>query len=109
VPDYTTETFRPATYHGGHDGPNASMRFLQWDHDPIPGDGQYQIDFAYLFKRPDAKQPEAIGETHICGLFRKPDWLKWIRAAGFKADSETIETDQLEPGMYRVFVGKKPK
>jgi SAM-dependent methyltransferase len=107
VPDYTAEVFRPATYHGGHDGPNASMRFLQWDHDPIPGDGKYQIDFAYLFRPEGASFPEISGETHICGLYRKSDWLKWIRAAGFKASSETIETDQLEPGHYRVFIGKK--
>ncbi|MFU8780770.1 MAG: class I SAM-dependent DNA methyltransferase [Kiritimatiellia bacterium] len=108
VPDYTRETFRPATYHGGHDGRNASMRFLQWDHDPIPDDGQYQIDFAYLFRSSGSLRPEVIGETHICGLFKRKDWLKWIRATGFKANSETIETDQLEPGLYRVFIGRKP-
>jgi len=105
VPDYTLESFRPATYHGGHDGPAASMRFLQWDHDPVPGDGQYQIDFAYLFRTAGQTHPEVSGETHVCGLFRKNDWLQWMRAADLKATSETIETDQLEPGLYRVFVG----
>lgn len=107
VPDYTAEVFRPATYHGGHDGNGASMRFLQWDHDPVPGDGQYQVDFAYLLRPAGAVRPEVSGETHICGLFSKTEWLKWMRAAGFKATSDTIETDQLEPGMYRVFIGIK--
>ena len=107
TPDYTTETFRSATHHGGHDGNRAAMRFLQWDHDPIPDDGQYQIDFAYLFRSPDTPEPEVIGETHICGLFRKQDWLQWLQETGFTPKSEVIETDELEPGMYRVFIGKK--
>ncbi len=107
TPDYTAETFRPATHHGGHDGKEASMRFLQWDHDPIPDDGQYQIDFAYLFRSPGIREPEVVGETHICGLFSKEDWMQWLRDAGFEPYSEVIETDELEPGMYRVFIGKK--
>ena len=107
IPDYTTETFRSATYHGGHDGKDASMRFLQWDHDPIPDDGQYQVDFAYLFRAPGTREPEVIGETHICGLFPKQRWFQWIQEAGFTASSEVIDTDELEPGMYRVFIGKK--
>ncbi len=107
IPDYTTETFRPATYHGGHDAGDASMRFLQWDHDPIADDGQYQIDFAYLFRAPGQKHPAVIGETHICGLFGRADWLQWLQETGFTPASEVIETDALEPGMYRVFIGKK--
>ncbi len=107
IPDYTTETFRPATYHGGHDGNDAAMRFLQWDHDPIVNDGQYQIDFAYLFRSPTSKEPEVIGETHICGLFPRTNWLQWLQETGFYPSSEIIETDELEPGLYRVFIGKK--
>ncbi len=107
TPDYTAETFRPATYHGGHDGKEASMRFLQWDHDPIPNDGQYQIDFAYMFQTAGTRKPEVVGETHVCGLFRKKDWIQWLQETGFTSQSEVIETDELEPGMYRVFIGKK--
>lgn len=107
VPDYTSETFRPSTYHGGHDGETASMRFLQWDHAPTPGAPQYQIDFAYILRSSQNPIPQIAGETHICGLFSQDNWLTWLREAGFQADSEVIETDELEPGMYRVFIGKK--
>lgn len=107
IPDYTTETFRPATYHGGHDGEEHSMRFLQWDHDPTPRDGQYQIDFVYLFHRNNQPSPECVAETHTCGLFKTKEWLSWMKKAGFKACCETIETEELVSGQYKVFVGKK--
>jgi hypothetical protein len=107
VPDYTTESFRPATYHGGNDNEQHAMRFLQWDHDPVPDDEQYQIDFAYLFHWNKNPEPQCVGETHICGLFKTKQWLSWIKQVGFKPYQETIETDQLEPGQYKVFIGKK--
>lgn len=106
VPDYTKETFRDATYHGGYDKGKRSLRYLQWDHDPNPHDTTYRIDFAYLFS--DAAQRVRIEhETHTCGLFSIKQWLQVISAAGFQAESVTIETDQLEPGFYRIFLGKK--
>ena len=30
APDYTRETFKPSTRHGGHDGDDHGMRYLEW-------------------------------------------------------------------------------
>lgn len=106
TPDYTRETFRSAAYHGGYDGSKRSMRYLQWDRDPDPDDSTYRIDFAYMFSDA-AGRVKVEHETHICGLFSIQEWYAAITDAGFEAGSVTIETDQLEPGFYRVFTGRK--
>lgn len=107
VPDYTRESFRPATCHGGHDAPGRSMRYLQWDRDPDPDDDTYQVDFAFLFS--EGAQPVRVEqETHVCGLFRIDDWYEVLRQAGFEPGSVSLETDELEPGYYRVFTGHRP-
>ena len=49
APDYTRETFAPATTHGGHDGDGRALRYLAWIRDPDPADTTYVVDFAYLF------------------------------------------------------------
>jgi SAM-dependent methyltransferase len=37
LPDFTAETFRPETRHGGHDGSDGrSLRYLKWTDDPDP-------------------------------------------------------------------------
>lgn len=106
VPDYTKETFRGATDHGGEDGEERSMRYLQWEWDPNPVDSQYRIDFVFMF-RDAANRVHTETETHICGLFTIPEWYAMIEEAGFKPDSTTLESDELEPGHYRVFIGRK--
>lgn len=106
VPDYTTETFRGATCHGGEDGPERSLRYLQWDWDPDPRDTRYRIDFVYLL-RDAANRVRTERESHHCGLFSIAQWHDVIREAGFEPDSTTIESEDLEPGHYRLFIGRK--
>ena len=105
VPDYTKETFRSATYHGGHDHDARSLRYLQWDHNPDAGDSSYRIDFAYLLRRNE--QVEIVHDVHHCGLFSLEEWYRTIEAAGFEPDSISLETDELAPGYYRIFIGRK--
>src|SRR5262245_42632219 len=38
APDHVRENFGPSTDHGGHDGPDRSMRYLEWTWDPDPAD-----------------------------------------------------------------------
>lgn len=106
TPDYTKETFHTGAYHGGYDGKKRSMRYLQWDRDPDPEDSTYRIDFAYMFCSASGRV-KVEHETHTCGLFSIEEWYQAISDAGFEAGSVTIETDQLEPGFYRVFTGRK--
>ncbi len=107
VPDYTTESFRTSTGHGGYDSPSRSMRYLQWDWDPDPADATYRMDFAYLF-RDAANRVRVERESHVAGLFSRREWQEIIRNAGFEVDSVTLESKDLEPGHYRLFRGRKP-
>lgn len=105
VPDYTKETFQPSTYHGGHDGDQRSLRYLQWDRDPDAADHWYDIDFSFLLSE-RGKPMQTVYDHHTCGLFTIAEWYELLQAVGFEADSVTLETDELECGMYRVFIGR---
>ncbi len=107
VPDYTKETFREATGHGGHDGQSRSLRYFQWDHDPDPSDSIYCVELSFLF-REGTKSVQAEHETHHCGLFSIEEWYDALRSVGFVPSAVTLETDELESGIYRIFTGQKP-
>ena len=83
-PDYTGETSRSSTRHGGHDGVGRSMRYLEWDWDPDPTDTTYITDFAYLL-RDETGEVRCEYARHILGLFRCEDWLRLITDVGFQA------------------------
>ncbi len=105
VPDYTQETFTPSTSHGGHDGEQRSMRYLQWDRDPDPKDHSYDVEMVFLLSE-HGKPIQTVHDHHTCGIFTIPEWFECLRAVGFEPDSVTLETDELECGMYRVFIGR---
>lgn len=107
VPDYTKETFQPSTYHGGHDGKERSMRYLQWDRDPDPLDHRYDVEFAFLLSE-HGHPMQTVYDHHTCGLFTIPEWYELMQSVGFEPDSMTLETDELECGMYRAFIGRVP-
>lgn len=106
APDFTRETFRPSTEHGGHDAGKRSMRYLAWDRDPDPTDTTYVTDFAYLFHEGDEVRCEY--DRHICGLFGREDWLRLIADAGFRARCIPFEHSRIEPGSSVLFLGIKP-
>lgn len=106
VPDYTKETFRSATSHGGHDRRKRSLRYLQWDHDPNPGDTQYKVELVYLLREGD-RPLRVEQDTHTCGLFSRTTWMRLLKKAGFTPDTATLESDEFEAGYYRVFIGRK--
>lgn len=81
-PDFVTETFRPGTDHGGHDGPARSLRYLEWTWDPDPSDTSYRVDFAYLLRHEDGSVT-AERDRHEFGLFWRADWLRLLAEAGF--------------------------
>ncbi len=108
VPDYTEESFAPATHHGGCDGEQGAMRYLQWDHDPVPGDGQYHVNLAYVLEQPDGVLPTISGETHVCGLFSQADWFRWIREAGFIEGEVVVQAEDGEGAGLQMFSGRKP-
>jgi hypothetical protein len=85
VPDYTRETFRPGTSHGGHDGPDGrSLRYLEWSTDPEPGDSVYEVDYAVVLREP-GQEPRVVHDHHVEGLFPEHTWLHLLEHAGFRA------------------------
>ena len=82
VPDHVRETFTPSTDHGGHDGPDRSLRYLQWVTDPFTEDTMYTVDFAYLLS--ESGEVRVEHDQHTFGLFPEATWVCLIRDAGFQ-------------------------
>jgi SAM-dependent methyltransferase len=84
APDTVRERFRPGTDHGGRDGANRALRYLEWTWDPDPDDTSYLVDFALLLREGQGA-PRVVTDRHRYGLFSSGQWLGWIGAAGFAA------------------------
>jgi len=108
APDWVRESFKPATRHGGHDGPDGrALRYLQWSRDPDPGDGGYVIDFAYLLREADGSV-HVEHDRHVAGLFARGDWLRLLGDVGFEASAVPFEHSELDPETNEVFVARRP-
>lgn len=105
VPDFVRERFEPHTAHGGHDGPERALRYLEWVWDPDPSDTTYVCDFAYLLREGD--QVRCVQDRHVCGLFPRATWLGLIEGAGLEARHQVGAPDEESAGT-ELFVGKKP-
>ena len=102
VPDFTAETFRPETRHGGHDGPDGrSLRYLEWASDPDPADTIVVIDYAYLLREANGSV-RVLDDRHVEGIFPRATWLRLLGEVGFQAD---VSVDEWE---REVFVGVRP-
>jgi SAM-dependent methyltransferase len=108
APDHVRENFRPSTDHGGHDGANRALRYVEWTWDPDPADSSYVVDYAYLLREADGSV-QVVSDRHVEGLFARADWLRLLRAAGFEPKSVPVEHSELEPGEYEVFVARKSR
>jgi len=97
VPDYVRETFEPATDHGGHDGPDRALRYLEWTWDPDPSDATHRMDLTYAFHEPDGSVHVELDE-HVCGLFPRATWLERIERAGFEARAVPLTHDERPVG-----------
>jgi SAM-dependent methyltransferase len=92
VPDHVTETFEPAVHHGGHDGPDRALRYLDWTWDPDPTDTTVRMDLTYVFHEPDGSVHTDLDE-HVCGLFPRATWLRLIADAGFEVSGVALVHD----------------
>lgn len=107
APDFTRETFRPGTNHGGYDAATRGMRYLEWTWDPDPSDTTYIVDFAYLMRN-EKGDVRVESDRHQLGLFRRSEWLETIRRAGFEPSAMASEHSELESGTIEIFLGAKP-
>ena len=106
APDHVRETFRESTDHGGHDGADRALRYLEWTWDPDPTDNTYTVDYVDLLRRLDGSI-RVEHDRHVEGLFSRQDWLTWLKEAGFAARSIPFYHSELEPGTYEVFVATR--
>lgn len=107
VPDHVRETFVPRTDHGGHDGDGRALRYLEWIWDPDPADTTYLADYAYLLRQ-DGQPPRCVSDRHLCGLFARADWLRWLAQVGFRATQPPPECGPVPSDLGEIFVAVKP-
>ena len=101
VPDDVLETFQATTEHGGIDGQDRGLRYLEWSYDPDETDTEYTVEYVYLMR----EGPEIVGvehERHICGIFPRAEWLHLLREVGFQA--KIVQ----DPYKRDIFVANKP-
>jgi SAM-dependent methyltransferase len=108
APDHLRDTFAPSTDHGGHDGDQRALRYLEWTYDPDPGDTTYTVDYAYVLREADGSSRVEL-DRHIEGLFFRNQWLGWLRDAGFEPRAVQFDHSQIEPGTYEILVCHRPR
>ncbi len=105
VPDCTRETFRPTTSHGGRDGADRALRYLEWTWDPNPHDSSYRAEHAYLLREGLSVRHEY--DHHVLGLFGRTEWLQLLAAAGFPHCALHFERLSAETEISPLFVARK--
>ncbi|HYI95497.1 MAG TPA: class I SAM-dependent methyltransferase [Bryobacteraceae bacterium] len=106
VPDYFRETFRVGTDHGGCDGDNGGLRYLEWVWDPDPTDSTYIADYAYLLREEDGSV-SVEHDRHVEGLFSRAEWLAILKDAGFEPAIVPLEPAEAEEAL-NLLIGVKP-
>jgi len=105
-PDYTRESFRPGTSHGGHDRRLRGMRYLEWTHDPDPQDTEYLVEMAYLLR--EGSQFSVAHDRLTLGLFPRRTWLELLAAQGFKPSAIQQPVSDPSQGGSELFLGLRP-
>jgi SAM-dependent methyltransferase len=104
TPDATTEIFKPATDHGGHDGDDdRSLRYLEWTH-PATG-STYEVDYLIIARGP-GEELRVVYDRHTLGVFPVATWTRLIAEAGLELVDTTVENPyELKQA---AFVGRRP-
>ncbi len=85
VPDHVRETFEPSTEHGGTDGNDRGLRYLEWSYDPDDSDTTYTTQYVYLLR--EGNQPVRVEyDQDICGVFPRAEWLQLLREVDFRPE-----------------------
>ncbi len=107
VPDYVTETFEAVADHGGHDGPDRALRYLEWTWDPDPNDTTHRMDLTYVFHEPDGSVHVELDE-HVCGLFPRATWIALIEKTGFEVRAVPLPHDERPVGAEGLLAVRPP-
>ncbi len=106
APDWVRETFHPATGHGGQDGADGSLRYLEWTWDPDPSDSQYVVDMIYAL-RDGGGAVRLEHDRHVLGVFGRGEWLRMLGEAGFQPRHEPYSHPEIDHPLD-LFLGIKP-
>jgi trans-aconitate methyltransferase len=106
APDYFEETFKPATSHGGHDGINKSMRYLEWTVDENPEDNLVESEYAYLLKE-ETGRIRLEHDRAVYGIFPRNKWKELLEKKGFDVYFEVIKHSGVEKNSYFGIIGLK--
>jgi SAM-dependent methyltransferase len=82
VADFVTETWKEFASHGGHDGSDRSLRYLEWTHSFDPGTYRYVMDMVYLMRSKNG-EVDVVHDRHDLGAFPEATWLELLDHAGF--------------------------
>lgn len=106
APDYVREAFQPSTDHGGHDGNQRSLRYLEWVWDPDPADSSYLADYVYVLREQDGSI-RTEHDRHVEGLFSRAEWLDVLRGAGFTPKCLSYQHSDVDRPLD-IFAGMRP-
>lgn len=106
APDHVRENFRPSTAHGGKDGEQRALRYLEWTYDPDPEDTTYTVDYAYVLREEDGAV-RVEHDRHIEGLFTRAVWLQLLSKVGFEPQAIPFEHSEIAHEL-EVFIGLRP-
>lgn len=102
VPDHVRETFEPSTSHGGHDGQDRALRYLEWTLDIDPSATSYVVDYVYMLRDSDGSL-QVESDRHHLGLHPREVWLGLLREIGFTTTTILIDDYDRE-----LFVALRP-
>lgn len=106
APDALAETFEPSTDHGGEDGADRALRYLEWTTRPDPAGTTTVTDYVFVLHEPDGSA-HVEWDRHVEGLFPRAVWLRLLEEAGFDARAVVFDHSELAPGSYEIFAGTK--
>lgn len=90
VADFVAETWGEFTSHGGHDGIDRSLRYLEWTHSFDPGTYGYVMDMVYVM-RSATGEVDVVHDRHDLGAFPQAIWLEVLDGAGFDPRMERVD------------------
>ena len=93
--------------HGGHDGQDRALRYLEWTWDPDPSDSTYTVDFAYLL-RERSGSVRVEQDRHVLGLFTRAEWLRYLGEVGFEPSVVRSRHSDPDTLVHEVFLAIKP-
>jgi SAM-dependent methyltransferase len=106
APDHVREGFHESTSHGGVNGDDRALRYLEWTYDPDPSDSTYTVEYAYVLREGDS-DVRVEHDRHVEGLFSREVWLRLLTEAGFEPQAVSF-SQPVEGAPSEVFVGRKP-